>query len=35
MYEVEIKVPADVDTVRERLRRADADRVDARRQRDV
>ncbi|MFD1571537.1 class IV adenylate cyclase [Halorubrum laminariae] len=35
MYEVEIKVPADADTVRERLRRLDAERVDARRQRDV
>lgn len=35
MYEVEIKVPADVDAVRERLRAAGAERVDARRQRDV
>ncbi|WP_256403516.1 class IV adenylate cyclase [Halorubrum salinum] len=35
MYEVEIKVPADVEAVRERLRRVDAERVGARRQRDV
>jgi len=35
MYEVEIKVAATVDAVRERLRDADAERVDARRQRDV
>lgn len=35
MYEVEIKVPADVDAVRGRLRTAGAERVDARRQRDV
>lgn len=35
MYEVEIKVPADVDAVRDRLRTAGAERVDARRQRDV
>jgi len=35
MYEVEIKVPADVDTVRDRLREAGAERVDARRQRDA
>ncbi|WP_123621378.1 class IV adenylate cyclase [Halorubrum sp. CSM-61] len=35
MYEVEIKVPADVDAVRERLREAGAERVDARRQRDA
>ncbi|MDZ5810155.1 class IV adenylate cyclase [Halorubrum sp. AD140] len=35
MYEVEIKVPADVDAVRDRLRDAGAERVDARRQRDT
>jgi len=35
MYEVEIKVPADTDAVRERLRGAGAERVDARRQRDA
>lgn len=35
MYEVEIKVAAAVDAVRERLRDADAERVGARRQRDV
>ncbi|MGQ3327769.1 MULTISPECIES: class IV adenylate cyclase [Halorubrum] len=35
MYEVEIKVPADVGVVRERLREAGAERVDARRQRDA
>ncbi|MUW13546.1 class IV adenylate cyclase [Halorubrum sp. CBA1125] len=35
MYEVEIKVPADLDAVRDRLREAGAERVDARRQRDV
>jgi len=35
MYEVEIKVPADVDAVRDRLREAGAERVDARRQRDA
>lgn len=35
MYEVEIKVPADVDAVRGRLRSDGAERVDARRQRDV
>ena len=35
MYEVEIKVPADVDAVRERLRRVDAERAGARSQRDV
>jgi adenylate cyclase class 2 len=35
MYEVEIKVPADVDAVRERLRAAGAERADARHQRDV
>ena len=34
MFEVEIKVPADVDAVRDRLRDAGAERVDARRQRD-
>jgi len=34
MFEVEIKVPADVDAVRDRLRAAGAERVDARRQRD-
>jgi adenylate cyclase class 2 len=34
MFEVEIKVPADVDAVRERLRRAGAERVGSRRQRD-
>ncbi|MGM0685281.1 MAG: class IV adenylate cyclase, partial [Halobacteriota archaeon] len=34
MFEVEIKVPADVDAVRERLREAGAERVGARRQRD-
>lgn len=35
MYEVEIKVPAALATVRERLREAGAERVDARRQRDT
>lgn len=35
MFEVEIKVPADVDAVRDRLREAGAERVDARRQRDA
>ncbi len=35
MYEVEIKVAADLDAVRKRLREAGAERVDARRQRDV
>ncbi|KDS92292.1 adenylate cyclase [Halorubrum saccharovorum] len=35
MFEVEIKVPADIDAVRERLREAGAERVDARRQRDA
>ncbi|EMA62934.1 class IV adenylate cyclase [Halorubrum lipolyticum] len=35
MYEVEIKVPAEADAVRERLREAGAERVDARRQRDA
>lgn len=35
MYEVEIKVPADLDATRERLRAAGAERVDARRQRDT
>ncbi|WP_459876363.1 class IV adenylate cyclase [Halorubrum gandharaense] len=35
MYEVEIKVPARVADVRERLRAAGAERTDARRQRDV
>lgn len=35
MYEVEIKVAADLDAVRKRLRNAGAERVDARRQRDV
>ena len=35
MYEVEIKVPADVDAVRRRLRETDAEPVDARSQRDV
>ncbi|WP_144799139.1 class IV adenylate cyclase [Halorubrum depositum] len=35
MFEVEVKVPADVDAVRERLREVGAERVDARRQRDV
>lgn len=35
MYEVEIKVPAELEAVRERLRRVDAERVEARRQRDV
>lgn len=35
MYEVEIKVPADADAVRDRLREAGADRVDARSQRDA
>ena len=34
MFEVEIKVPADVDAVRERLREVGAERVGARRQRD-
>ncbi len=35
MYEVEIKVPADLEATRERLREAGAERVDARRQRDT
>jgi len=35
MYEVEIKVPADLDTTRGRLRTVGAERVDARRQRDT
>ncbi|WP_434522410.1 class IV adenylate cyclase [Halorubrum sp. AS12] len=35
MYEVEIKVPAELDATRERLREAGAERVDARRQRDT
>lgn len=35
MYEVEIKVPADLEATRERLREAGAGRVDARRQRDT
>ena len=35
MYEVEIKVPADVDAVRRRLRDAGGERIDARSQRDV
>jgi len=35
MYEVEIKVSADIESVRERLRRFDAEPVGARRQRDV
>ncbi|PAU84250.1 adenylate cyclase [Halorubrum salipaludis] len=35
MFEVEIKVPADADAVRERLREVGAERVDARRQRDA
>ena len=35
MYEVEIKVPADIDAVRDRLRDVDAERIGARRQRDV
>ena len=35
MYEVEIKVPAALATVRERLREVGAERVDARRQRDT
>jgi adenylate cyclase class 2 len=35
MYEVEIKVPADLDATRERLRAVGAERVDARRQRDT
>jgi adenylate cyclase class 2 len=35
MYEVEIKVPAALDETRERLRGAGAERVDARRQRDI
>ncbi|WP_096393216.1 class IV adenylate cyclase [Halorubrum trapanicum] len=35
MYEVEIKVPADLDATRERLCEAGAERVDARRQRDT
>ena len=35
MYEVEVKVPADVDAVRDRLRAAGAERVNARRQRDA
>jgi adenylate cyclase class 2 len=35
MYEVEIKVPADLDATRDRLRERGAERVDARRQRDT
>ncbi|MFC5134929.1 MULTISPECIES: class IV adenylate cyclase [Haloferacaceae] len=35
MYEVEIKVPASLETVRDRLREVDADPVEIRRQRDV
>jgi len=35
MFEVEIKVPADVDSVRDRLRDAGAERLDARLQRDT
>ena len=35
MYEVEIKVPAELDGVRDRLRAVDAERVGARRQRDT
>lgn len=35
MYEVEIKVQAELDATRERLREAGAERVDARRQRDT
>ena len=35
MYEVEIKVPADIDAVRDRLRDVDAERAGTRRQRDV
>lgn len=35
MYEVEIKVPAELDGVRDRLRAADAERIGARRQRDT
>ncbi|WP_281193964.1 class IV adenylate cyclase [Halorubrum sp. F4] len=35
MYEVEIKVPASLGTVRDRLRELDADSVEIRRQRDV
>ncbi|WP_280586277.1 class IV adenylate cyclase [Halorubrum sp. Boch-26] len=35
MFEVEIKVPADVGAVRDRLREVGAERVDARRQRDA
>ena len=35
MYEVEIKVPAALSTVRQRLREAGAERVDVRRQRDT
>jgi len=35
VYEVEIKVPAELDGVRDRLRAADAERVGARRQRDT
>ncbi|MFC5278534.1 class IV adenylate cyclase [Halorubrum rubrum] len=35
MYEVEIKVPADLETVRDRLRELDADPGETRRQRDV
>lgn len=35
MYEVEIKVPADLDAARSRLRAAGAERVDARSQRDT
>ena len=35
MYEVEIKVPAELDGVRDRLRAVDAERIGARRQRDT
>ena len=35
MYEVEIKVPADLDATRKRLREVGAERVDVRRQRDT
>ncbi|SMO78841.1 class IV adenylate cyclase [Halorubrum cibi] len=35
MYEVEIKVPADLETVRDRLRELGAESVETRRQRDV
>ncbi|GAA0508387.1 adenylate cyclase, class 2 [Halorubrum aquaticum] len=35
MYEVEIKVPADLEAVRDRLREADAEPAETRRQRDV